>query len=121
DPPLPDGRHGPAEDAVTSVSGSGKAVPTAANKAGLPSLLDELAWRGMVHGTTTGVPARLATGQAISGYNGFDPSGPDLHIGHLVPIMGLFQFQRHCGRPVALVGCGLGMIVDSLGTAVERN
>jgi tyrosyl-tRNA synthetase len=87
----------------------------------LGGLLDELEWRGMLHATTPGLPARLATGRPIAGYNGFDPSGPWLHIGHLVPIMGLLQLQRHGGRPVVLVGGGTGMIGDPSGTSAERN
>jgi tyrosyl-tRNA synthetase len=75
----------------------------------------------MLHETTPGLPARLASGRPIAGYNGFDPSGPWLHIGHLVPIMGLLQLQRHGGRPVALVGGGTGMIGDPSGTSAERN
>ena len=88
---------------------------------GLESLLSELDWRGMVHETTPGLPARLASGRPISGYNGFDPSAPWLHVGHLVPIFGLLQFQRHGGRPVALVGGGTGMIGDPSGRSSERN
>ena len=84
-------------------------------------LLDELEWRGILHATTPGLPARLATGRTIAGYNGFDPSGPSLHIGHLVPIMGLLRFQQHGGRPVALLGGGTGMIGDPSGTSAERN
>ena len=88
---------------------------------GLGGLLDELTWRGMLHATTPGLPGRLASGRTIAGYNGFDPSGPWLHIGHLVPIMGLLQLQRHGGRPIALVGGGTGMIGDPSGTSAERN
>src|SRR5438876_10132917 len=73
----------------------------------------------MIHAHTPGLPARLARGP-ISGYNGFDPSGPSLHVGHLVPIFGLLQFQRHGGRPVALVGGGTGMIGDPSGRSDER-
>jgi tyrosyl-tRNA synthetase len=75
----------------------------------------------MLHATTPGLPARLASGRPISGYNGFDPSGPSLHVGHLVPIFGLLQFQRHGGTPVALLGGGTGMIGDPSGTSAERN
>ena len=88
---------------------------------GLDGLLEELGWRGMLQATTPGLPARLATGRLIAGYNGFDPSGPWLHIGHLVPIMGMLQLQRHGGRPVALIGGGTGMIGDPSGTSAERN
>jgi tyrosyl-tRNA synthetase len=88
--------------------------------AGLAGLLQELRWRGMFHAASDGLEARLATGRTISGYNGFDPSGPWLHIGHLVPIFGLIHLQRHGGRPVALVGGGTGMIGDPSGTTGER-
>jgi tyrosyl-tRNA synthetase len=104
---------------VTPGNGAGGASGGASDELG--GLLDELEWRGMLHATTPGLPARLATGRPISGYNGFDPSGPWLHIGHLVPIMGLLQLQRHGGRPVVLVGGGTGMIGDPSGTSAERN
>jgi tyrosyl-tRNA synthetase len=87
----------------------------------LADLLADLEWRGVLHATTPGLPARLATGRPISGYNGFDPSAPSLHIGHLVPIFGLLRLQRHGGRPVALVGGGTGMIGDPSGRSSERN
>jgi tyrosyl-tRNA synthetase len=83
-------------------------------------LIPELRWRGMFHAASDGLEARLATGRAIDGYNGFDPSGPWLHIGHLVPIFGLIHLQRHGGRPVAVVGGGTGMIGDPSGTSGER-
>ena len=104
---------------MTPETGAGTPIATAPH--GLGSLLDELEWRGMLHATTPGLPARLATGRTIAGYNGFDPSGPSLHVGHLVPIFGLLQFQRHGGRPVILVGGGTGMIGDPSGASAERN
>jgi tyrosyl-tRNA synthetase len=85
------------------------------------AFLAELEWRGILHGTTPGLPARLARGGPISAYNGFDPSGPSLHVGHLVPIFGLLRFQRFGGRPIALVGGGTGMIGDPSGRSSERN
>jgi len=105
---------------VTPATGSAEGSATEASP-GLGNLLDELSWRGMLHDTTPGLPARLASGRPIAGYNGFDPSGPSLHVGHLVPIFGLLQFQRHGGRPVALLGGGTGMIGDPSGTSAERN
>ena len=84
-------------------------------------LLDELDWRGILHATTPGLPARLGTGRPISGYIGFDPSADTLHIGHLIPIFGLLRLQRFGGRPVALVGGGTGMIGDPSGRSTERN
>jgi len=84
-------------------------------------LLEELEWRGILHATTPGLAERLSAGRPITGYNGFDPSGSSLHVGHLIPIFGLLRFQRHGGRPVALVGGGTGMIGDPSGRSSERN
>jgi tyrosyl-tRNA synthetase len=95
-------------------------TPTDANS-GPAGLLDELRWRGLFHAATPGLDARLATGRPIAGYNGFDPSGPSLHVGNLVPIFGLLHLQRHGGRPVVLVGGATGMIGDPSGTSAERN
>jgi tyrosyl-tRNA synthetase len=88
---------------------------------GLSGLLAELDWRGILHATTPGLPARLATGEPISGYIGFDPSAESLHVGHLVPIFGLLRLQRAGGRPIAVVGGGTGMIGDPSGRSSERN
>jgi tyrosyl-tRNA synthetase len=87
----------------------------------LDTLLGELAWRGLLADRTPGLEARLATGRPLAAYNGMDPSGPSLHLGHLVPIFGLLHLQRHGGRPVLLVGGATGMIGDPSGTSAERN
>jgi tyrosyl-tRNA synthetase len=84
-------------------------------------LLAELEWRGILHATTPGLPARLASGRPIAGYIGFDPSADSLHVGHLVPIFGLLRLQRAGGRPIAVVGGGTGMIGDPSGRSAERN
>jgi hypothetical protein len=83
---------------------------SSATLSGLAGLLDELRWRGMLHQYSSGLDERLATGQTIKGYNGFDPTGPSLHIGHLVPIFGLIHLQRRGGMPVIVVGGGTAMI-----------
>ena len=83
------------------------------------SLLDELSWRGMVYQHTDGLPDALATG-SVSAYAGFDPTASSLHVGHLVPVMGLAHLQRSGHRPIALVGGGTGMIGDPSGKNAER-
>ncbi len=88
---------------------------------GLAGLLDDLTWRGILHATTPGLAARLASGRPIAAYNGFDPSADSLHVGHLVPIFGLIRLQLRGGRPVALVGGATGMIGDPSGRSSERN
>ncbi len=87
---------------------------------GPAGLIPELRWRGMFHAASEGLEARLGTGRPISGYIGFDPSGPWLHIGHLIPIFGLLHLQRHGGQPIAVMGGGTGMIGDPSGASGER-
>jgi tyrosyl-tRNA synthetase len=82
-------------------------------------VLDELAWRGLIHQYTEGLAESLAAGP-VSAYCGFDPSAPSLHVGSLVPVMGLVHLQRAGHRPIALVGAGTGMIGDPSGKSQER-
>ena len=81
--------------------------------------LSELAWRGLLFQHTEAVGEALARGP-VSGYCGFDPTASSLHVGSLVPIMGLVHLQRAGHRPVALVGGGTGMIGDPSGKSAER-
>lgn len=81
--------------------------------------LAELQWRGLLYQQTDGAAEALAAGP-VAAYCGFDPTAASLHIGSLVPIMGLVHLQRHGHRPVALAGGGTGMIGDPSGKASER-
>ncbi|MHB1862168.1 MAG: tyrosine--tRNA ligase [Gemmatimonadaceae bacterium] len=83
------------------------------------SLLDELRWRGLVYQHTDGLAEALGAG-VVSGYAGFDPTAPSLHVGNLVPVMGLMHLQRQGHRPVVLVGGGTGLIGDPSGRTSER-
>jgi tyrosyl-tRNA synthetase len=83
------------------------------------SWLDELRWRGMLHQHTEGLSEALARG-TLSAYAGFDPTASSLHVGNLVPVMGLVHLQRHGHRPVFLAGGGTGMIGDPSGKSTER-
>jgi tyrosyl-tRNA synthetase len=83
------------------------------------ALLDELRWRGLLYQHTDEVGAALSEGQ-LSGYIGFDPTAPSLHIGSLLVITLLVRLQKFGHRPVALVGGGTGLIGDPSGKASER-
>src|SRR5687767_17023 len=83
------------------------------------SLLDELTWRGLLYQYTESLSESLAAGR-VSAYCGFDPTAPSLHVGSLVPVMGLVHLQRAGHRPVALVGGGTGLIGDPSGKSSER-
>ena len=53
-------------------------------------------------------------------YVGFDPTADSLHIGHLIPLMGLAHMQRAGHRIIALMGGGTAMIGDPSGKTEMR-
>ncbi len=69
---------------------------------------------------TPGLAARLTTDPGIVGYVGFDPTADSLHVGNLVPVMGLAWLQRFGGTPIVLMGGGTGMVGDPSGKRAER-
>ena len=75
--------------------------------------------RGFLHDATPGLAGRLAIGP-VTAYVGFDPTADSLHVGNLVPVMGLAWLQRTGGTPVALVGGGTGLVGDPSGKRSER-
>ena len=83
------------------------------------NLFDELAWRDLVYDATEGVQPVLAA-ERVSGYAGFDPTAASLHVGSLLPLMGLARLQRAGHRPVALLGGGTGLVGDPSGKTRER-
>jgi len=84
-------------------------------------LLEELAWRGLIADVAgeERMAELLRAGNATV-YCGFDPTAPSLHIGNLVPLLGLARFQRAGHRPIALAGGGTGLIGDPSGRTDER-
>jgi len=57
----------------------------------------------------------------VTAYVGFDPTADSLHVGHLIPLMGLAWLQRLGHRPIAIAGGGTGLIGDPSGKSKERN
>jgi tyrosyl-tRNA synthetase len=82
-------------------------------------LMAELEWRGLLYDTSEGLREALAAGP-ITGYIGFDPTAPSLHVGSLLMIMGLAHLQRAGHHPIAIVGGGTGLIGDPSGKTQER-
>src|SRR5512140_1498379 len=84
-----------------------------------PTLVDELTARDFLADATPGLQERLAQGPIV-GYAGFDPTADSLHVGNLVPVMGLAWLQRCGGTPIVVVGGGTGMVGDPSGKRTER-
>ena len=53
-------------------------------------------------------------------YAGFDPTGPSLHCGHLVPLFAMAHLQKFGHKPIALVGGGTARIGDPSGKTEMR-
>lgn len=53
-------------------------------------------------------------------YAGFDPTGPSLHCGHLVPLFAMAHLQKYGHKPIALVGGGTARIGDPSGKTEMR-
>jgi len=85
----------------------------------MATLIDELTARGFLQDATPGLAERLR-GEPIVGYAGFDPTADSLHVGNLVPVMGLAWLQRCGGTPIVVVGGGTGMVGDPSGKRGER-
>lgn len=83
------------------------------------NLYDELQWRGMVHEATPDLQKILAE-EKLTAYIGFDPSAASLHVGSLLPVMGLARLQRFGHSPIAIAGGGTGLIGDPSGKTKER-
>ena len=67
-----------------------------------------------------GLAARLAEGRALRVKAGFDPTAPDLHLGHAVLVNKMRQFQDFGHEVVFLIGDFTGMIGDPSGKNATR-
>ncbi|MFE3292020.1 tyrosine--tRNA ligase [Rhodococcus sp. NPDC059234] len=77
------------------------------------NIIDELSWRGLIaQSTDLDTLRRDADGGPVTLYAGFDPTGPSLHAGHLVPLLALKRFQMAGHKPIVLAGGATGLIGD---------
>lgn len=82
------------------------------------SFLQELQDRGLVYQHSPEIEKSLSSGTTL--YLGYDPTGPDLHIGHLLGITILKRAVEHGQKVIVLVGGGTSMIGDPGGKDAER-
>jgi tyrosyl-tRNA synthetase len=83
------------------------------------NLYDEFKWRGMLSEATPDLQKILGE-EKLTAYIGFDPSAASLHVGSLLPIMGLARLQKFGHTPIAIAGGGTGLIGDPSGKTKER-
>jgi tyrosyl-tRNA synthetase len=84
-------------------------------------IIDELSWRGLIAISTDLDDLRKALDtDRLTFYAGFDPTGPGLHIGHLVLLLTMRRLQLAGHRPIGLVGGATGLIGDPSGKSAER-
>ncbi len=84
------------------------------------TLYEDLAWRGLISQATHPELGGLLEKERFTVYAGFDPTADSLHIGSLIPLLGLARFQRAGHTPIALIGGATGMIGDPSGKSEER-
>lgn len=65
--------------------------------------------------------ARLKAGDKLKIYQGFDPTSPHLHIGHMVGLRVLRWFQLHGHQVIFLIGDGTGLVGDPSGRSKKRD
>src|SRR5262249_46903701 len=87
------------------------------------SLFQELQARGLLEQVSDPLLEKLLGGAEgpLTAYAGFDPTASSLHVGSLMPLLGLMRLQRAGHRPIGVVGGATGMIGDPSGKSQERS
>lgn len=84
--------------------------------------IDELLTRGVdkIYPSKEELEKVLRSGKKLRVYQGFDPTTPELHIGHMVGLRKLRQWQDLGHEVIFLIGDFTGMIGDPTGKYSER-
>ncbi|HSA83893.1 MAG TPA: tyrosine--tRNA ligase [Patescibacteria group bacterium] len=85
--------------------------------------IDELLTRGVdgVYPTKEALEKVLRSGKKLKLYQGFDPTGTQLHIGHMVGFRKLRQWQDLGHEVIFLIGDGTGQAGDPSGKLTARD
>src|SRR3989338_11608199 len=67
------------------------------------------------------VKAWLSKGERLTIYLGVDPTGPTLHLGHVIPLLKLSKFQKLGHQIILLMGDFTAMIGDPSYKTATRN
>lgn len=85
--------------------------------------IDQLLTRGVdkIYPSKEALEKVLRSGKKLRLYQGFDPTGKLLHIGHMAGLMKLSQFQKLGHHVIFLIGDGTGQAGDPSGKSQTRN
>lgn len=84
--------------------------------------IEELLTRGVekIYPSKEALAKILRSGKKLRVYQGFDPTAPELHIGHMVGLRKLRQWQNLDHKVIFLIGDFTGMIGDPSGKSEAR-
>ncbi|MBI2033430.1 MAG: tyrosine--tRNA ligase [Candidatus Levybacteria bacterium] len=85
--------------------------------------IEELLTRGVdtIYSTKAELEKVLRSGKKLKLYQGFDPTGTQLHIGHMVGLRKLRQWQDAGHHVIFLIGDGTGQAGDPSGKTTARD
>jgi len=84
-------------------------------------LYEDLQARNFIYQSTDEEKLKhLLNEDKVAFYAGFDPTGDSLHVGHLLPVMGMRRFQQAGHTPIVLVGGATAMVGDPSGKQEAR-
>ncbi len=86
----------------------------------MPTLSEDLTFRGLIHQMTDADLPKRFDQPGLTVYAGFDPTADSLHVGNLMQLCTLRRFQEAGHRTISLAGGGTGMIGDPGGKQDER-
>ncbi|MBI4128582.1 MAG: tyrosine--tRNA ligase [Parcubacteria group bacterium] len=89
---------------------------------GMDEKIKEVLERGVlqIYPSREALEGKLRSGEKLTIYNGIDPTGPSLHIGHGVVLLKLKQLQELGHRVILLIGDYTGLIGDPTGKDKTR-
>lgn len=85
--------------------------------------LNELLTRGVgkIYPSKESLEETLESGKKLKLYQGFDPTGDKLHLGHMVGLMKLHDWQELGHHVIFLIGDGTGQAGDPSGKTKSRD
>ncbi len=84
--------------------------------------IEQLLTRGVsqIYPSKEKLETLLRSGKKVTIYQGFDPTGTKLHIGHMVGLLKLRQWQDLGHKVIFLIGTGTGLAGDPSGKQTSR-